>query len=280
MALAGSAAAPSVLDRGTLAYLLFAAAVMTARGGASALPVVAVHLLLAVTAAAAPRLRAAGGLAAFLGEFYPLVAVAGLYTSIGLLNTAVGVSYDRTVQGWEQALFGGQPSYEWIRAQPCPVLSEVLHAGYLSYYLILAGAPLGLWASGRRDGARRVLTVMMLTFYVCYVVFLLFPVGGPRYEFPLAVNAATGAVAARATRHLLENGAAWGTAFPSSHVAVSVAASVATLLEWRPLGAALAVLAALLSLGTVYGQFHYAVDAVAGGILGLAMVAASRRASR
>lgn len=38
--------------------------------------------------------------------------------------------------------------------------------------------------------------------------------------------------------------------------------------------------APLLTLGTVYGQFHYAVDAVAGAALAAAVVAVSVRIGR
>jgi membrane-associated phospholipid phosphatase len=270
----------TALDRGTLVYVLFAAVVMALRGGWEVWPLVVAHLLLAVTAIAGPRLRAKGGAANFLGEFYPLLVVVGLYGAIGLVNGAAGVSHDARVQRWEQAVFGGQPSATWIRAQPWPALSQVLHAGYLSYYFILAGAPLGLWLRGQRDGARRVLTVLMITFYLCYAVFLLFPVAGPRYSFPLALNPATQVGAAQVTRRLLNEGAAWGTAFPSSHVAVSLAASGAALLEWPPLGGVLLVLALLLALGTVYGQFHYAIDALAGAALGGLMVVLAAKVRR
>jgi membrane-associated phospholipid phosphatase len=139
-----------------------------------------------------------------------------------------------------------------------------LHAGYLSYYLILAGAPLWPWLAGRRTAAVRVGLLMTVTFYLCYSVFLLFPVAGPRYTFAQADNAATHTLLARLTQALLNNGAAWGTAFPSSHVAVSIVASVAACRAWPRSGAFLLPAALLLTLGTVYGQFHYAVDALAG----------------
>jgi membrane-associated phospholipid phosphatase len=146
--------------------------------------------------------------------------------------------------------------------------------------LILAAAPLGLWLSGRRDGARRVTLAMMAAFYICYAAFLLFPVAGPRYLFPPAANAARDAAIARFTQRLLDDGAAWGTAFPSSHVAVALAAAGVTVREWRPLGMILLAAALLLTLGTVFGQFHYAVDAVAGAALAAAVVAVSVRIGR
>ena len=268
----------SALDRWTLGYLAFATVVFLVAPPPAGGVIVALYAVLAVIALSAPRLRRRAGAASFVAEFYPLIATVFLYSAIGAVNTARGVAHDATVQHWEQALFGGQPSREWIRAAPHAWLSNAMHAGYLSYYFILAGAPLALWATGRKDGARRVTLALMATFYVCYAVFSIFPVAGPRYVFPAADNAATEAVLARATQRLLDGGAAWGTAFPSSHVAVSLVAAGAAAREWRRLGAVLLPAAGVLALGTVYGQLHYAVDAVAGAIVAAAALAIAARA--
>src|SRR6059036_4139268 len=119
---------------------------------------------------------------------------------------------------------------------PNPLLSWFLHACYLAYYAILYASPLGLWFSGRRDAARRTIFAVMVTFYVCYVVFLFFPVAGPRYTFDLAHNAATSVAPARWAQWLLDRGDSWGAAFPSSHVAASVVAVGMALRYWRALG--------------------------------------------
>jgi membrane-associated phospholipid phosphatase len=266
----------SALDRWTLAYAALATVATLARWpphAAPPLPVLGAHAALFGCALLASRARERGPAARFVGEFYPLFALVALYTSIGLVNTAARVSHDATVQAWEQAVFGGQPAREWIRAWPRPWLSVVLHGGYLSYYLILAAAPLGLWFTGRRAGARRTALLIMVAFYTCYTVFLLFPVAGPRYAFPPARNAATAVAPAVLTQRLLDQAAAWGTAFPSSHVAAALVASVSAWQTWRPLGAVLLPLAVLLSAGTVYGQLHYAVDAVAGALLAALVLA-------
>ena len=71
---------------------------------------------------------------------------------------------------------------------------------------------------------------------------------------------------------------AWGTAFPSSHVAAGLVAALAAWRHLRPLGAVLVPLALLLSLGTVYGHLHYAVDALAGAAVGLCVDGLGRRA--
>jgi membrane-associated phospholipid phosphatase len=269
------------IDRATLAYVAFAL-LMTALRWPARLPgawLLPVGLLLVAVCALvlAPRARRGRTVGPFLAEFYPLIATVALYEQAGLVNGARGISHDALVQAWERALFGGQPSLEWIRSCPYPPLSAVMHFAYLSYYLILAGAPLGLWLSGRRDDARRTLLLLMGTFYVCYALFLLFPVAGPRYVFPPARNAATAIPIAAFTHRLLEGGSAWGTAFPSSHVAVALVAAICAWRGWRPLGTLLLPLAVLLAFATVYGQFHYAADALAGGALAAVVLALDLR---
>jgi membrane-associated phospholipid phosphatase len=243
-------------------------------------PLLLAHLLLAAVALLAPRARDTAGLGAFLGEFYPVLVLLPLYTAVGLVNTGAGVSHDAVVQRWERTLFGFEPSLSWVRAQPWPWLSRLLHLGYLSFYPIVVGVPLGLWLARRRDGARVTLRLVMITFYVCYVLFLLFPVAGPRTAFPLADNEATRTEVAAFTRRLLGAGSAWGTAFPSSHVAVALVASVSAGRAWAGHGAPLLAATGLLALGTVYGQFHYALDVLAGAALGAAMLAAHRSVLR
>jgi len=212
------------VDRWTIAYAAFASLAILDRWPRPVpLPPLLLigHAALVLLAVLASALRRRRRVARFVGEFYALAGAPLLYGAIGVLNTAAGVAHDAAVQGWEQAIFSAQPSREWIRQEPWPALSAVLHAGYLSYYFVVAAAPLGLWISGRRDGARRTIALSVAAFYLCYVVFLMFPVAGPRYVFPPAENAAAAVVPARIARALLEAGSAWGTAFPSSHVAVA-----------------------------------------------------------
>jgi membrane-associated phospholipid phosphatase len=119
----------------------------------------------------------------------------------------------------------------------------------------------------RREDAAGVAYLVGTTFYICYAVFLVLPVAGPRYLFPHAANPAAAVPLALATRVVLESGSAWGTAFPSSHVAVALVASVRASWASRTLGWIFIPLAVLLTFGTVYGQFHYAVDALFGALL-------------
>src|SRR2546425_4399939 len=98
-------------------------------------------------------------------------------------------------------------------------------------------------------------------------MFLFFPVAGPRYTFDQAHNAATAVWPAELTQRVLDLGDAWGAAFPSSHVAAAVVATLCALRYWRRLGLVLTPLCVGLIAAVVYGQFHYAVDALAGLIV-------------
>jgi len=138
---------------------------------------------------------------------------------------------------------------------------------------------LGLWLLGRRAGARQAACLIMVAFYLSYAVFLLFPVAGPRYLFPQAENPATAIPIAAFTQKLLNRGGAWGTAFPSSHVAASLVASLTAWRFSRFLGAVLVPLSLLLAAGTVYGQFHYLLDALAGAALAALVLTLAPRIS-
>jgi len=264
------------VDVVTLVYVAIATAAVLAFSGqdhASWDLLLTAHALLVTLVLLAPLARQSGSLGRFLGDWYPMLLLGALYAEVGVLNVDLGYQHDQVIQRLELWVFGSQLSYRWIREMPNPALSWLLHGCYLAYYAILYASPLGLWFSGRRDAARRTIFAVMVTFYICYVVFLFFPVAGPRYAFDLADNAATTVWPARVTQWLLDLGDSWGAAFPSSHVAAAVVAALCALRYWRPLGLLLTPLTVGLVLSVVYGQFHYAVDAVAGLIVACAVLA-------
>ena len=264
------------VDVVTLVYIAVATAAVLAFSGhdhAGWNLLLTAHALILVLVLIAPAARQAGPVGRFLGDWYPMLLLGGLYAEVGVLNVDLAFQHDLAVQRLELWAFGSQLSYRWIREMPNPVLSWYLHGCYLAYYAILYSSPLGLWLSGRRAAARHTIFAVMITFYLCYVVFLFFPVAGPRYAFDLAHNAATDVWPARATQWLLDRGDSWGAAFPSSHVAAAVVAAVCALRYWRRLGLVLAPFTIGLVLSVVYGQFHYAVDAVAGLIVAGAVLA-------
>jgi membrane-associated phospholipid phosphatase len=214
-------------------------------------------------------------------EIYPLLLLISLYSELDVLNGPGGVTaYDATVQGWELAIFGAQLSTEWWRAMPSRFWSAVLHAAYLSYYLIVV-APAFYFAFRRNLVAlRHFILVVMTTFVVCYLIFLFFPVAGPYYVFPRPDPWFLDNLFARAVYDTLATGSSYGAAFPSSHVAAAIAATLSAGRGSRALGWTLAVPTVLLSVAVVYCQMHYGVDAIAGLLTGAVMTAVVDRLDR
>jgi membrane-associated phospholipid phosphatase len=212
-----------------------------------------------------------------IADWAPLLLIPFLYKELAVLNRAVhgGTYFDDIVIGWEQVLFGGQPSRDWAAAMPHLALSEPLHFAYLAYYFIIFVPPLFLFLRGRRAEFRTGVFALMLSFFAHYVFFIYFPVQGPRYLFPPPSGELANGFFFQLAHRVLEAGSAQGAAFPSSHVGVSVAQ---TLIVRRYMPRATPIFALLtlgLALGAIYGGFHYAVDVVAGAVLGAAAFAAA-----
>jgi membrane-associated phospholipid phosphatase len=203
-------------------------------------------------------------------EVYPIVLLLGFYASLDILNGGGRVrAHDATVQGWEAALFGGQPSRDWWRVAPSRFWSTVLHGAYFSYYFVILAPTLTLLRRADRAPLRRFVLAVMTTFVICYLWFMFFPVAGPYYAFPRPSGSFVDNPMARTVYAVLAQGSSFGAAFPSSHVAASVAATGVTWSASRRLGIALGVATALLTVGVVYCQMHYVVDALAGLVVGM-----------
>src|SRR5207302_906338 len=108
------------------------------------------HALILILVLIAPAARQAGPVGRFLGDWYPMLLLGGLYAEVGVLNVDLAYQHDLAVQRLELWAFGSQLSYRWMREMPNPLLSWFLHGCYLAYYAILYASPLGLWLSGRR----------------------------------------------------------------------------------------------------------------------------------
>lgn len=245
---------------------------------------VAMMALLALAAGVRTRSNAIATAQAWL----PLLCIPLLYAELPYLMTVAGPSFgDAVVQRWETALWGGHPSRLLAGSLPYRWISELLHGSYLSYYAIIYLPLAWLWVQSRREalpsatygrpvsrGFGEAALAVMTTFVLCFAVFVLFPVQGPRYLWvPEGIPAGPvrGAVLA-----ILERGSSRGAAFPSSHMAVATVQALMAF-RWRVPGRLLiAFLTAGLGVGAVYGGFHYAIDILAGGLLGIVVFATVR----
>lgn len=236
-------------------------------------------LIILVVLAATAR-RHACSKPCLLAEWYPLVVLTAVYASVDLVNgprAAAGLSYDAVIQRWELATFGRQLAHDWSRSQTRAAVSWPLSLSYLAFFPMVITAPAVLWWRGHITRARQTIFGISLAFFTCYLIFLLFPVAGPTYLWGWPMDGAHAGLPSRMVRELIDGGDSWGSAFPSSHVAASMAAALLALRNWRPLGWALLPFAVGILIGVIYFQVHYAVDAIAGLLIaGFATTMAAR----
>ena len=216
-------------------------------------------------------------------DWHPLVLFPVLYREVEVLAAVMGDwRLTETVAATEAALFGGQPSLYLSERLPFVPLSEYLHFCYLAYVVVIPAVAAWWYVGGRRAAFHELVLLLAAVMYSSYLFFILFPVDSPYYRFdrlaaPLAGNPFFELVHAMSAR-----GGARGGAFPSAHVSGAV---VVVLVAWRQqwrLAVVLVPIVVGLMVATVYGRFHYVVDAIAGiglalTVVGLYKIAAAQR---
>jgi len=219
------------------------------------------------------------GFLALLRAFYPMLLYTFLYCETHKLDRLfTHAAQDGFFIDLEQRLFGAQLSRTFMAAAPYVWVSEVFYLFYFSYYVMIFGVGMGLYLTRRRQFFHY-LTLASFVFYLCYLTYIFLPVMGPHAtESGVVLKGATGAVGPRVTPEAVQSGPFFnlmklvyklvepegGAAFPSSHVALAVAAlwfswTCFKYVRWLHLVAVI-----MLCLSTVYCGYHYAVDVLGG----------------
>jgi membrane-associated phospholipid phosphatase len=206
----------------------------------------------------------------FVRDWYVLATILLFYWGVKPLTQMVfqGMFDDRIVR-WENRLFKGQPSTYLSARFPSVALSEYLHLCYLSYYFIPVFLPTMLYFRGKGEAFFETLFAELFTFNLCLIWYIFFPVAGPRYSSEKIDESLSSRPLCRLTHAILSRASTKGAAFPSSHSALAI---VVLLCGARYDLVSFVILFPFctgLVVGTVYGRFHYALDAVAGVLLGV-----------
>ena len=198
--------------------------------------------------------------------------------------------------GWDQMLFGCQPALLFSAKFTSPVLSELLHFGYVSYYPMIILTAL-VYFFRRYEEFERCAFIIMGAFFIYYVIFDLFPVTGPTYYykavgideiakgvFPhlgdyfnfhhesLVLPGYSKGVFYKLVADAQATGERPTAAFPSSHVGISTVCMLLLVhLRQKKLLCCLLPVYVFLCTATVYIQAHYLVDVFAGWVSGVAI---------
>lgn len=245
------------------------------------------YLLLHAVGFAVVVLLAVGGrhsrAVEFFHDWYPVLAFIVLFEEVARLSLlVVPVWRDPYILEVEARLFHTPPT-DWLRQFASPAVTEIMEAGYFSYFLYVLIVGGVLYAQRHQRAFREVMSANVLAYSLCYIWFILFPTQGPAHTLDGVPNAALpGGPFHWAVLLIQQLGGVQGNAFPSSHVAAGFAS---VFFAWRylpRLGAVLTPFLALLCLGAVYDGYHYLSDVAGGlvfGALAVAMVLSWERLS-
>lgn len=195
---------------------------------------------------------------------------------------------DHFFASWEQALFNCQPSLLFSENLPQFFWSEAFHMGYVAYFPMIFLVVVCYFFLRYRE-FEKVTFVLLASFFIYYLIYIILPVAGPQYYFPaIGWDMASSGVFPNIEDYfnlhwelpqgpghtdglfcsLVESAHSAGerptAAFPSSHVGIS---TIIMMLSWRlskRLTAILTPFYVLLCLSTVYIHAHYLIDSIAG----------------
>jgi len=128
-------------------------------------------------------------------------------------------------------------------------------------------APEGL---GRRSPIDHFWTAVLLATLVCYAIYPLFPLTPPRVLFHDLPGPAVQHFLRKMNFWILDQYSVQACIFPSGHVAAVTATALALRTYLPRVGVLFLIAAASVAAATVYGRYHYAADALAGALVGLA----------
>ncbi|HEX7878868.1 MAG TPA: phosphatase PAP2 family protein [Candidatus Eisenbacteria bacterium] len=228
------------------------------------------HAIYLVGIPAAVRWSNRSLLLSLFRDWYPVVGIMAMYGELQFLNRVLTDRYfDPVVMEWEEAIFGRQMAVHLREMIPSKLFGEAVHFGYFCYYLTIPSLLIPLWLLRKYREFRISVSVIGAVYIACYLWYLFWPVTGPYWQLPKPDPSTEGWLFPQITNFFVANGSSRGSAFPSSHVAASITVLGMARLYLKPVYRILFLPVMLLITGTVYGGFHYAIDAIAGLALGL-----------
>ena len=164
-----------------------------------------------------------------------------------------------------------------------PLVPSLLEIAYTLVYVVAPFALAMLYVYGAQKRAEKFLLLFVLGALLSYAQFPFWPSEPPRIVFAGEDAPSFDTVFRRFNWFLLGGYSIHTSVFPSAHVSSAYAAAfgmVRALPEKPWVGRFLLVLATLIATATVYGRYHYVVDAIAGfavGVLALGLGLAMER---
>jgi membrane-associated phospholipid phosphatase len=210
--------------------------------------------------------------------YYQFFFLPLFFTALHYLIPAIHPgNVDSTLIKIDQYLTHTNPTI-WIEQFYYPVLTELLQLVYLTFYFLPLVVLIPLYCSDDLKRYDRFAFAILLSFYLSYFGYLLFPALGPRYFLSHLHSVSLDGLglyhSISSTLNGLEN-IQWD-AFPSGHVAVALLVSHFSYRFYPKIFYFTLPIIILLIISTIYLRYHYLVDVLAGVLLYLIIIIIDR----
>ena len=206
-------------------------------------------------------------------DWLPAMLILVVYHEAGMLiSNRRNTAFEQKLLSWDRRWLEG--TFQRLRPSRFGLIKEFLEFCYLLCYPLV---PLGLGSLylARLNHLADAFWVCVLPpILFCYASSPFFPSLPPRRLSP--APPAERLLLRRINVWVLNRGSIHANTFPSAHVAGSLATAFA-LIQFLPfVGTLYLVVAAGITLGSVYGRYHYGADGVLGIVVALAGLALSQ----
>jgi len=207
---------------------------------------------------------------AFFYHFSPIIFIVSIYESLGNLIQHLQPDIDPWLVKIDLFIFGVEPTL-WIQKWIVPWFTDILSLAYLSYYFIPVVLIAVLYLKHRMTEFDRAMFVLAFGYYISFIGYILFPAVGPRYALthlysvPLEGSFITDFV--RDTLNALEHNKR--DCMPSGHTQIVLMVLFLAYRYEKFLFYLFFPIICGLILSTVYLRYHYVIDLLVGGGLGI-----------
>jgi membrane-associated phospholipid phosphatase len=213
----------------------------------------------------------------------PIFYTLGAYREMNWFTPSIRDHHlERGWIGWDRWLLDDCHLRGCIEAAGA-MLPAYLELCYLLVYLV---APISiglLFAFGRRARINRFWLAFLAGTLGAYGLFPYFPSEPPRIVYPGADSPHIETALRQLNLWIVGGYGIHSSVFPSAHVSLAFSAAwglIATLPERPWIGRIMVLYACSVAIATVYGRYHYAVDAAAGIAISLLAIAALNLSKR
>ncbi len=217
----------------------------------------------------------------FLLDWYPVLLLAPMFRELGrIVNILFPYWAEVPLMRLDYLLFGVHPTV-WFGQHARPWLTEYMEFSYFMYFLLIPIGGFPLYFRGKNGEFNKFLFNVLVAYYISFIGFLFFPARGP-WETMIELHSAPlqGGFFLSLVRRIQIVGSIHGGCFPSSHVAAAFAILFSARRYEKTVFWILLPIVFSLAVAVVYTRYHYAVDSIAGVMVGVACFFLGEKISR